>query len=89
MCVWCMGQIAQNKIKKKLKEEERRLEGRRQKRPGRRVTHLLHPENIRQLRTVKTSEYCQNIRVLSKLQSTVKTSEYCQNIREHQRTHSK
>ena len=44
------------------------LEGRRQKRPDRRVTHLLHPENIRQLRTVKTSEYCQNYRELSKHQ---------------------
>ena len=55
--------MAQKKIKKKLKEEERRLEGR-QKRQGRRATHLFHPENIRELRTINPLENCQPIKCL-------------------------
>ena len=74
----CMvyGLEAQKKLKIKKKEEERRLEGR-QKRAGRRATHLFHRENIRELQ--RTSENCEQ----SERQRTVKTLE---NIRERQRT---
>ena len=74
-----MGWIAQNKIKKKLKEEERRLEGRRQKRPGRRATHLLHPENIRQLRTVKPPENIKEHQRTVKHQTTSENSQTSEN----------
>ena len=100
----CMvyGLNSPKKIKiKKIKEEERRLEGRRQKRPGRRETHLLHQKNVREQsrhqerqRTVKTPRTSENSQDIRERQRTVKTSENIreqtvktsENIREQSRT---
>ena len=58
-----MGQIAQNKMKKKLKEEERRLEGRREREETRQESDSSFTSREHQ-----TTENSQNIRVLSKHQ---------------------
>ena len=82
----CMvyGLVSPKKIKLKLKEKERRLEGRRQERPARRATHLFHPENTRELQRTsedrEQSEHQRTVKNIRERQRTVK------NIREPQRT---